>query len=181
MSQAQLYISKRCPYCRRLLMEIHKRDHLKGHIKIISIDNSSYPSTIKKVPTMIVNKEHWDLNQIIEFLMQQDSQKNTQAPQQASQQAPQQASQNDTEEELPGFCEGGSCLSFSSIDGSVGGIEGESQFSFIDGDSSQNIQVSDKGDPGFSSKNERISQFDSDYEKMMSERGDMMPGRAPIR
>ena len=39
-------------------MEIHKRDHLKDrHIKIISIDNSSYPSTIKEVPTMIVNKE----------------------------------------------------------------------------------------------------------------------------
>ena len=63
----------------------------------------------------------------------------------------------------------------------MGGFEGESQFSFIDEDSSQNIQVSDKGDPGFSSKNERISQFDSDYEKMMSERGDMMPSRAPIR
>jgi glutaredoxin len=104
MAQAQIYISKRCPYCRKALMLLQQRQDLKGHIAVISIE---------------------------------------------------------------GYCENGSCgLSFSSIDGNdVSNLS----YSLLN-DNPNSVPVENDG---YVKKNERATKFDSDYEKMMEERGNM--------
>ena len=48
--QATLYISKRCPHCKQLLVILSKRDDIRGMLRIVAIDEEPYPSSIKAVP-----------------------------------------------------------------------------------------------------------------------------------
>ena len=41
-----IYISKRCPYCRKLLLLLQNKPELKGSIQITSIDDE--PLSVKK-------------------------------------------------------------------------------------------------------------------------------------
>ena len=50
MSETVIYISKRCPHCRNLLMKIQQREDIKGTIRISSIDDEPFPNAIKNVP-----------------------------------------------------------------------------------------------------------------------------------
>ena len=164
MSQAQLYISKRCPECRSLVMYLQQRQDLRGQINIISIDENPYPKEIESVPSMIVGNEIWNHEHISEFLNQ--NQQNQQNQQQQNQQ-PQQ-NQQQPEEELEGYCENGMCgLGFSLIEGEPGSMEGLSNYSLLD-DKPNSVAVENDGHV---KKNERASKFDSEYEQMMKERG----------
>ena len=63
---AEIYISKRCEYCMKLLIELKGRPDLKGSIKIISIDDEPFPNIIKTVPTMISDGQLFTAKQIFE-------------------------------------------------------------------------------------------------------------------
>ena len=52
-----IYISKRCIHCRKLLMILQERPHLKGHYQIVSIDDSPFPKAVKSVPCMIIDDQ----------------------------------------------------------------------------------------------------------------------------
>ena len=49
-SETVIYISKRCPYCRELLVKIQQREDIKGTVKVSSIDDEPFPNIIKNVP-----------------------------------------------------------------------------------------------------------------------------------
>ena len=70
MSQANLYISKRCPYCRKLLEILHGRNDLRGMITITCIDEEPFPKYVKTVPIMVVENELWNTDEIFAFLQQ---------------------------------------------------------------------------------------------------------------
>ena len=174
---AEIYISKRCEYCMKLLMELRARPDLKGSIKIISIDDSPFPNIIKTVPSMISDGQLFNTKQIFEMLEE-------------SKQAVQQASSNQTQrqarieeqqksvespDELSGYCDNGMCLGFSPLDG--GGMD-SGGFAPIDDKEGYFLNV--KND-GYSNKSKKSTDFDSDYEKLLTERGSMMPGRPPVR
>ena len=195
MSQAQLYISKRCPYCRHVIMVLQQRQDLKGQIRIISIDDNPFPKEIKAVPAMVVGNELWSANDIFEFLSQKgDPQKGQQQPnqQQGSQQQQQQMQgqqqqqmqgqppqqmqgqqqqgqpqqQPNQEQELEGYCENGMCgLSFSSLDGNESSLT--TKYSLLD----ETPGSVPSGNDGYTKKNDRANKFDSEYERMMEERG----------
>ena len=50
-----IYISKRCPYCRKLLLLLQNNPGLIGSIQITCVDDEPFPKIIKSVPTMISN------------------------------------------------------------------------------------------------------------------------------
>ena len=199
MSQAQLYISKRCPYCRQLLMIIQQRQDLKGQISIISIDENPFPKEIKAVPSMVVDNELWSAEDIFQFLsqtdgaqqqqqgqqqqqqqqqghqqQQQQGQQGHQQQQQQGQQGHQQQQQQQQQQQVPtgdqeleGYCQNGVCgLSFSSIDGHDASM---SNYSLLD-DKQNSVPVENDG---YIKKNDRANQFDSEYERLMEERGKM--------
>ena len=47
-----IYISKRCPHCKKLLIMIYKNSTLKDMFRIIPIENNQPPPFIKSVPTL---------------------------------------------------------------------------------------------------------------------------------
>ena len=197
MSQAQLYISKRCPYCRQVIMVLQQRQDLKGHIQIVTIDDNPFPKEIKAVPAMVVGNELWSANDIFEFLSQkgdpqqgqqgsqqgqqgsQQGQQGSQQQQQGQQQQGQQQQQQlqgsqqqqgqqqpNQEQELEGYCENGMCgLSFSSLDGNESSLT--TKYSLLD----ETPGSVPSGNDGYTKKNDRANKFDSEYERMMEERG----------
>lgn len=189
MSQANLYISKRCPYCRKLLEILHGRNDLRGMITITCIDEQPFPKYVKTVPVMVVENELWNTDEIFAFLQQTQQQQQGQQPQQQQQQqqgqqqpqqqqqpppqgqqqpppqGQQQKDQMKEDGELEGYCENGSCLAFSSLN--EGEILSDSPYSTIDG--SDNA-VKDIKTDGHMGKNEKAQKFDSDYERMMESR-----------
>ena len=48
-----IYISKRCPHCRKLLLLLQSKPDLIGSIQITCIDDEPFPKVIKSVPSMI--------------------------------------------------------------------------------------------------------------------------------
>ena len=185
MSQAQLYISKRCPYCRQVIMVLQQRQDLKGQIQIVTIDDNPFPKEIKAVPAMVVGNELWSANDIFEFLSQkgdpqqsnQQQGQQQQQPNQQQQQGQQQQGQQqpNQEQELEGYCENGMCgLSFSSLDGNESSLT--TKYSLLD----ETPGSVPSGNDGYTKKNDRANKFDSEYERMMEERGKLGangPGR----
>ena len=78
-----IYISKRCNPCRKLLMALQQRQHLKGHYQIVSIDDSPFPKTVKSVPCMIIEDQVINSKDLFEYILSSDNQN---APQQQHQQ-----------------------------------------------------------------------------------------------
>ena len=89
-----IYISKRCPYCRKLLLLLQNKPELKGSIQIVSIDDEPFPKIIKNVPTMVSNGEIWTADEIFAALEgRPDKNKMPQQQQQQQQQQYQQQQQ----------------------------------------------------------------------------------------
>ena len=83
-----IYISKRCSHCRKLLMMLQERPHLKGHYQITSIDDSPFPKEVRSVPCMIIDNQLVNAKELFEYILSSDQ---GQGPQQGQQgQHPQQ-------------------------------------------------------------------------------------------
>ena len=130
-----IYISKRCTHCRKLLMILQERPQLKGHYKIVSIDDSPFPQQQQRQPQQ--QQQHQD-------------------PQSCS------------VDELDGLCPSGNCLDFAPIDDNMS--IGNDSFSYLDEPEQPQLKHSSKSEQG----SEKRQVFDTDYERLMAERGEMM-------
>ena len=177
-----IYISKRCPHCRKLLLLLQNKPELKGSIQITCVDDEPFPKIIKSVPTMISNGEIWNSDELFAVLegrtaspgqQQQQQQQQPQQPQQTQPQQPQQQPQGQIDE-LEGYFSGsglgGSGLGFASIDDNIQIKQGS--FASID----ENDSPIDVENDGYIKKNKKMNEFDNDYERMMSERGEIGGG-----
>jgi hypothetical protein len=200
--KSMIYISKRCPYCRKLLLLLQSKPELKGSIQITSIDDEPFPKIITSVPSMISNGEVWNADELFAALegrpdskqmgqqaqntdharrdrmqhMQQQQQQQQQQPNMQQQQPNmQQQQQTGDTDELDGYFSGslgGGSLGFATLD----------DIPEMDGDNSYYASIDAQDNPvdvqndGYMSKNKKTEKFDSDYERMMSERGDVGQG-----
>ena len=198
-----IYISKRCPHSRRLLLLLQTKPELKGSIQIVSIDDEPFPKVITSVPSMISNGEIWNADELFAALegrpgqekqmgnQQSQQQYHPQQPhqsqqqpqqqyhpqqQQSQQQQPQQQSGANEDDMLDGYFNssglGGGSLGYASIDDSPL-TTSDSYYASIDDNGSTPIDV--KND-GYVKKSKKTEQFDSDYERMMAERGEVGQG-----
>ncbi len=154
-----IYISKRCPHCRRLLLLLQSKPELKGSIQISSIDDEPFPKIIKSVPSMISNGELWSSAELFAALEKGGN------PQQQPQQ-PQQ--QQGGDEDLLGYTDNNLSLGFAPLDDNP--MADNSHYASID-EKENSLDV--KND-GYVQKNKKTQQFDNDYERMMEERGKIM-------
>ena len=166
-----IYISKRCSHCRKLLLMLRERPHLKGHYQISSIDDSPFPKEVRSVPCMIIDNQLVNAQDLFTYILSSDQKQGQQQQQQQQQQQGQgqQKEQSCSVDELEGLCSGGQCLDFAPID--------ENDTSLMDGNYSF-LNEPPQADLGHSSKSEqgsdKRSKMDGDYERLMSERGEMM-------
>lgn len=167
MTTPVMYISKRCDHCLRLIKMLHQRPHLKGHYKIVSIDDSPFPQSVKSVPCMIIDDQLINATDLFNYILSSDNKSNNQQPRKEQ---PQQNNQEQScsVDELSGVCANGSCLDFAPINDNdtIDNIN----YSFLDEPSQPSVNHSSNNDHG----SQKRKQFDNDYEKMMAERGQMM-------
>jgi hypothetical protein len=186
-----IYISKRCIHCRKLLMILQERPHLKGHYQIVSIDDSPFPKAVKTVPCMIIDDQLVNSNDLFKYILstdgqqqgqkqgqqqgQQQQQHGQQQQQHGQQQHPQQRKQEEesscsVEECIDGICSSGSCLDFAPIDENSSDNFDIGNYSFLD----EPEQSTPKQTSGADQGSEKRQAFDNDYERMMSDRGELM-------
>ena len=195
-----IYISKRCPYCRKLLLLLQNKSELKGSIQIVSIDEEPFPKIIKSVPTMVSNGEIWNSDELFAALEGRPDKKQMEPQQQPQQQQSyqdhiqhqhQQMQPNsqgqhggnnkssESDEMFDGYLGGnelsGGSLGYASIDDVPTNIE-NSYFASLD--TSDNMV--DVQNDGYVQKNKKTEQFDNDYERMMSERGEIGQGQMRV-
>ena len=74
-----IYISKKCPHCKKILMMFYNNKHLIQYFNIIDIEGISVPSYIQSVPTLTYNGElYYDdrLYGLIESVNQHEGENN---------------------------------------------------------------------------------------------------------
>ena len=179
--KSMIYISKRCPYCRKLLLLLQTKPELRGSIQITNVDEEPFPKIIKSVPSMISNGELWNADELFAVLegkpqqqQQQPQQHQQQQHQQQQQQQQQQPPKEGGTDELDGYFNGsglgGSGLGYATLDDN--NSISESYFASIN--ATENPV--DVENDGYVKKSKKTEQFDSDYERMMAERGEIGPG-----
>jgi hypothetical protein len=177
MSFPQLYISKRCPHCRKLLIILKQNPELQGNFKITCIDNEPFPNVIKSVPSMIINNQILTSNEIFQNIQESlEQQSNTkQNIDQDQIPKPQENNQENNQEnscDIMGICENGFCSGFESFDSSPTNYDNFASIDHVD-TSANNINVKEDG---YINNSKKTQQFDNDYERMMQERGEIGNG-----
>lgn len=199
-SKSKIYISKRCQHCRRLLLLLKDRPDIRGTVVIITIDDNPFPNIIKNVPAMIDTKgELWSAEELFKAITESQPQQPQQQqqqhqmhqqqmnqqqnfnpmpgqnqmleqPQMVNQQPPITPDQQPSaappgDEMFDGYCDSGGCLSFSPLDDNS-----NIDFSGYSSLDSQTVAL-DVGNDGYQNKNQRTSEMDNAYNRMMEERG----------
>ena len=166
-----IYISKRCDHCIRLIKILYKKPELKGHYTIVSIDDSPFPKTVKSVPCMVTDDQIINATDLFNYILSSGNNEQGQGQRQQSNPTPN-SDQSCSVDELSGVCNNDSCLDFSPINDSDN-IDNY-MYSYIDEPSQPQMKHSNNNND-FSS--EKRQQFDNDYERLMSERGEINKGR----
>lgn len=156
-----IYISKRCQYCRKLLLLLQNKPELKGSITITCVDDEPFPKIIKSVPSMISNGELWTADEIFSALEQDGNSTN-------GGDVPSIENKQMNEGELENYYESNDVLGFATIDDN---IISDSYYEKVGGDNKNPLDV---GNDGYIQKNKKTEKFDNDYERMMSERSELM-------
>ena len=185
MSERVLFISGRCPHSKKILIGIQQYEFMKSLFRIINVDTQPFPNYIQTVPCLLINGQIIKGNTVFEYLgklvegkKQQEQRTETKQLQESDQG---QCRIND-DGELEGWCGSSSGVEYSMIteendDFTKRRHKIESDLSFIDGadDASLQgqIQHMEKNDQQIGQKRQ---QFDSDYERLQQERGQIGNG-----
>ena len=170
----ELYISKRCQHCRKLLILLQNQKNTLNNLKIICIDTDPFPKYIKKVPSMIVGNELWDNQKILTMLGQGPGQDlgqrqgsgpdigQRQGPDIGQRQGPgpepEQGQCGGGDDELLGYCESGECYY---------GLDDKPLDTYFEELDTPNGQQIDPNPPHESNKSKGL---DRDYESLMEQR-----------
>ena len=115
-----IYLSKRCEHCLTLLDILRGRGDLNGNYKLVMIDDEPFPNYVKAVPCMVSGEELFNAKDIFMMLEQSTTEENGKTDSQPQQKDNEQCS-SEMECSVDGYCQDGSCLSFSSLNGDDGG------------------------------------------------------------
>ena len=53
-----IYISKKCPHCKKLLVVFYNNKHLIQYFNIIDVESIQIPNYITSVPTLVYNENY---------------------------------------------------------------------------------------------------------------------------
>ena len=190
-----IYISRRCEHCHELLILLHKNKNI-FKFPVIDVDTKQFPKVVRSVPCMKIGNQILpgvELFKFLNHLIKENNAKNQSNDNQQERRdlmpkhtdkpderrnlnkppgddAPK-SPQTNSDEDLPGFCIGGSCdLGFSPLEGDDIGAD---NFEYLEGnESTKSCQL----DNNITNKGEKSQQMDDDYSRLMAERGnDLTP------
>jgi len=185
MSERLLFISGRCPHSKKILIGIQQYPFLKPLFKVTNIDTQPYPNYVKSVPSIMINNQVITGDTVFEYFGKLVEGKKAQEDRSDSNQTTSsdqgQCRIND-DGELEGWCGGGigsSGVEFSKItedndDYTKKTYKMETNYDFLegsDGDINSQVKSMESQDTQLSQKRKS---FDSDLERMMSQRGELM-------
>ena len=177
-SKPTIYISKKCKYCIELIKILRSRPDIRGNFLIISIDENPFPNYVKAVPCMVSGDEMYNATEIFGMLEESNdgSTGNSNGP------PPQKGECSvgggggggggEPQCDINGYCNDGSCLGFSSLEGENSNTLDTFYSTIEEKNTNQNISHGGKDEY----KSSKQASFDSDYERMMSERGELNGG-----
>lgn len=184
MSEKVLFVSSRCKYSKKILVGIQQYDFMRNLFNIVNIDKQSFPNYIQSVPSLLINGQVISgdtlfeyLGKIVEEKKQHDSRiKNNQLEQKDQGQC-----KINDDGELEGWCSSGSSIEFSTIteendDYTKKIYKIDSNYESLN-DYNTPIQNQVKQmEQNDQSLNEKRKQFDSDFERIQRERGEVANG-----
>ena len=171
-SKPTIYIRKRCDYCIQLLGILKRRSDIRGNFIIISIDENPFPKYVKAVPCMVSGDELYSASDI--FAMLEDSNEpDTKSGSCSVNNSGGGGEGGEPQCDINGYCKSDTCLGFSAIEGDAPGGSLDSYYSTVEQTDGGNNSM-DGGKDEYKSKKQ--ASFDSDYERMMQERGEVNGG-----
>ena len=185
MSNRVLFISGRCPHSKKILLGIHQHSFLKDIFQIVNIDVHSYPNYIKTVPCILINNQVVAGERVFEYLGKIVESKRSQEEREQEgklQEKDQGVCKINEDGELEGYCgDSGVGIGFSTItedndDYKKKRYTMETNMDFLDGSDNSNTvyQQLKKMEASDDQLNQKRKGFDSDYEKLQSERGELL-------
>ena len=183
----KIYISKRCKYCHELLVILHKNKDIIN-IPVIDIDTSPYPNIIKSVPCMIIDDKYLpggELFKFIDYIINEKrgtGNKDNGTEQKEGElngtsinkndnnnsNGVKEKNTNESEEDINGFCFGGSCaLGFSSIDDNI--YDTLSYASLEHDDNNMSCNIEGKSEP-ISTQNDKQIEFNNRLQDLQNAR-----------
>ena len=191
MSDRVLFISGRCPHSKKILLGIHQHTFLKEVFQIVNIDAHPFPNYIKTVPCILVNNQVVTGTSVFEYLGKIVEAKMAQEEREQENQlteTDQGVCKINEDGMLEGYCCGQDTgIGFSSItedndDFTKKNHKIETPYDYLDGSSDSNavygqVKQMEASDDTLSQKRKG---FDSDYERMQQERGELMKGHGAM-
>lgn len=163
-----IYLSKRCEHCLTLIDILRGRDDLNGNYKLLMIDDEPFPNFIKAVPSMVSGGELFNAKDIFMMLQQSDTGNPSKNDGQPQQKDNGQCS-SEMECSVDGYCQDGSCLAFSNLNGDDGGTGLDSFYN--QGTRGGGQQPGEHDDI----RRVKSNKMDNDYERLLQERGELQP------
>jgi len=191
MSNRVLFISGRCPHSKKVLLGIHQHAFLKDIFQIINIDTHPYPNYIKTVPCILINNQVVAGTRVFEYLGKIVESKMAQEEREQSDKMTdkdQGVCKIGDDGELEGYCGESDGIGFATIteendDFTKQRHNSETNYDFLEGSDNSNVvyQQLKQMEASDGQLSEKRKSFDSDYERLQSERGELMkgPGQGP--
>lgn len=190
MSNRVLFISGRCPHSKNVLKGIHQHRFLTDIFQIVNIDTHPYPNYIKTVPSILINNQVVTGTRVFEYFgkivqakMEQEEREETNQMTESDQGV----CRINEDGMLEGYCGDQGSIGFSSIsedndDFTKKRHRFEDNYDILEGSSSSNavyqqVKQMEASDDQLSQKRKN---FDSDYERMQQERGELMRGQGAM-
>lgn len=187
MSERVLFISGRCSHSKKILIGIQQYEFMKPLFKIVNVDTQPFPNYVKSVPCLLLNGQIIKGDTVFEYfgkLVEGKKGQEQRTEDNKLQESDQGQCRINDEGELDGWCGSGSSVEYSMItedndDFTKKTYKIESDLSFLEGSDDASlqgqIQHMEKNDQQVSQKKQ---QFDSDYERLQQERGEIGAGMA---
>ena len=182
-----LFISGRCPHSKKVLLGIHQHRFLKEIFQIVNIDTTPYPNYIKSVPSVLVNNQVISGDKVFEYFGKIVESKMAQEARESEgrlEAKDQGVCKINEDGELEGYCGDSGGIGFAMISEENDDYKGRrhkvhSHYDFLENSDDSNavytqVKQMEAGDELISEKRKT---FDSDYERLQAERGEMMGGQ----
>jgi len=182
MSDRILYISGRCPHCKKILLGFQQYSFLKSLFNVVNIDKQAYPNIIQTVPSIVIHNQVVAGDKVFEYFGKLVEEKNLQE-ERSSKGADKESDKGECrineDGELEGWCSNNSGVEYSTIteendDFTKKNYKIETNYDLLsNSDNSLDDQVKHM-EEGDNKINSQKKGFDSDYARLQQERGNLL-------
>ena len=184
MSEKVLFISSRCQFSKKILIGLKQYDFMRNLFTIVNIDKQPYPNYIQSVPSLLINGQVISGETLFEYLgkiVEEKKQHDLRIQNNKPQEKDQGQCKINEDGELEGWCSSGSSIEFSTItedndDYTKKIYKIDTNYESLDGSDmpiQNQIKQMEKTDESLTQKRK---QFDSDFERIQRERGEIGSG-----